>query len=264
MPASPAGGKLRGMPSFLGTIRTVTDSMAGLLLPHHCEHCRQPADAWLCDQCSTALDEMVHAARCGICAFPLPSASAPCARCMGRQGRLIRRFARLGTHGGILRRLVLRLKFAGRWTLCGNLGAMLARENMAAELLKAADLVVPVPLFWLRHMQRGFNQSALLADTVARIHDKPVVHALRRVRHTEAQSSLRSLAARARNVQGAFILRGRPERIAGKRVVLVDDVMTSGVTLRAAARALAVAGPARLDAITLSLADPKSRDFATM
>lgn len=152
---------------------------------------------------------------------------------------------------GPARRLVQRLKYADRLDLAPAMARWMARSG--AELVAEADLVVPVPLHRFRLWSRRFNQAAVLAQGVARearLPYAPIV--LTRVRRTRPQVGL-TREARAANVQGAF--KTPPEaaaRVAGLRVLLVDDVLTSGATLNAAARALLRAGAARVDALTFA------------
>jgi ComF family protein len=121
------------------------------------------------------------------------------------------------------------------------------------ELLGEADLLVPVPLHWRRGWSRRFNQSGALARVIERQTGvKMASEALRRVRPTEQQVGL-SRAQRASNVQGAF--RVAPDRkadIAGRRVVLIDDVLTSGATVDACARALLRARAAQVDVLVFA------------
>jgi ComF family protein len=121
------------------------------------------------------------------------------------------------------------------------------------ELIAAADAIVPVPLHWRRQWARRFNQSALLAETIAKAGPCPVAHqALKRVKATPQQVGL-DKAARALNVQGAFRVSadGKAE-VAGRRLLLVDDVLTSGATVDACARALLRAGAANVDVLVFA------------
>jgi adenine/guanine phosphoribosyltransferase-like PRPP-binding protein len=115
------------------------------------------------------------------------------------------------------------------------------------------DGIVPAPLHWRRYWQRGFNQSYLLARRLSRRIGIPVVRALRRVRATTSQAGL-SDSARRRNVAQAFRVRRRA-RIEGKRILLIDDVMTTGSTASACARALKRGGAARVSLLTVARVD---------
>ncbi len=113
------------------------------------------------------------------------------------------------------------------------------------------DLVVPVPLHRRRMWWRGFNQAALLAMTIARRLDKPIeLAALTRSRMTIPQTS-QDHDARRRNVRRAFAVR-LPARVRGRRILLVDDVMTTGATVDECARVLMTAGASRVDVLTLA------------
>jgi ComF family protein len=152
---------------------------------------------------------------------------------------------------GPARQLVQRLKYADRLDLAPAMSRWMARAG--AELIAEADMVVPVPLHRWRLWSRRFNQAAVLAMGLAREAGLPFEPlALVRVKATRPQVGL-SREARAQNVQGAF--RVTPEgaaRLAGSRVLLVDDVLTSGATLNAAARVLLRAGAARVDVVTFA------------
>ena len=126
-------------------------------------------------------------------------------------------------------------------------------RRAGGELIAEADVIVPVPLHRRRLWWRRFNQSAALAGALARQSGKPFAPlALARIRMTEQQVGL-TLSQRDRNVRGAFrVPLERKGEIAGKRVLLVDDVYTTGATVKAATRALTRAGAAAVDVLTFA------------
>ncbi|GGF00192.1 hypothetical protein GCM10011611_02240 [Aliidongia dinghuensis] len=159
------------------------------------------------------------------------------------------------------RRLILAFKHADRLHGIPAFGQWLARSG--AELLAEADLIVPVPLHWTRLFRRRFNQSALLARAaVAAWGERPNARSLKaprfapdllvRRRRTRSQGHLSRLQ-RAENVRGAFALKPKAD-LTGKRVVLVDDVLTTGATIEACTRVLKRAGATQVDVLTLARA----------
>src|SRR5437868_11394424 len=151
----------------------------------------------------------------------------------------------------VARALVHALKYQDRTDLARAMGRWMARAGH--ELLEGADVLVPVPLHWRRGWSRRYNQSGALARVVGQQSSvKVAAEALRRVRATEQQIGL-SRAQRATNVQGAFKV--APDRMAdiqGRRVVLIDDVLTSGATSDACARALLRAKAAQVDVLVFA------------
>lgn len=154
--------------------------------------------------------------------------------------------------GPLSRELVHALKYRDRLDAATLMGRMMAAAG--AALLHEADVIVPVPLYRTRLWRRRFNQSAALAQVIARASGIPVdCGLLRRVRATRAQVGLEA-RERRRNVRGAFAAApGAGERIAGRRVVLVDDVVTTGATANACARAMVEAGARQVDLVAFAL-----------
>jgi ComF family protein len=150
---------------------------------------------------------------------------------------------------GPARRLVHRLKYSDRGELAAPMGAWMARAG--ADVLAEADAITPVPLHARRLWTRRFNQAAALGREIARRAGKPFEPALlRRIKATPSQVGL-SREQRVQNMQGAF--RAAPAALVqGRRIALVDDVLTSGATANAAARALLRAGAAQVDLIVFA------------
>ena len=148
-----------------------------------------------------------------------------------------------------LRELIHLFKYGRVEALAKPLGRML---SLAIPSGGNFDVIVPMPLHWRRRWSRGFNQAALLARELAAATGVPLARAVRRSRSTEAQARL-SRTARHANVRDAFVV-PRPASVAGKRVLLVDDVMTTGATLSACARAMKRGGASHVAAITLARA----------
>jgi ComF family protein len=149
-------------------------------------------------------------------------------------------------YAGPAAQAIKRLKFGGQMAYLPLMQSWL-QEPACRELAAAADLLAPVPLHHRRLRERGFNQALLLAQAFSEV---PLDRDnLRRVRATVPQVGLKSLKERRANVKGAFAV-ARPEKIAGKNVCLVDDVFTTGATVRECARALNKAGARSVTIIT--------------
>ena len=155
-----------------------------------------------------------------------------------------------GAYEDTLRSLIHLFKYERIRPLAGLFGEWLVS---AIPRDKAFDLVVPVPLHWRRKLDRGFNQSELLARPVAKRYGLRPVNALRRKRPTGVQAGL-SNAKRRLNVSGAFVVKKKSE-VAARRVLLIDDVMTTGATLSACAEALKRAGARYVAVLTLARVD---------
>jgi ComF family protein len=209
----------------------------------------------VCDACWAGVARLL-APFCRTCGDPLPSwrvisaALEQCPRCRRAPG-LVDAARSAGLYEGSLREIVHAFKYEGRRGLAAPLGKMMRAAGDA--ILRDADLVIPVPLHLWRRVRRGFNQ----ADDLARRLDLPVVRALMRARSTVPQTGL-TAAARRRNVRNAFTIspltRDARQELAGRIVVLIDDVRTTGATLNACASVLKEAGVAEVRALTVARA----------
>ena len=177
--------------------------------------------------------------------FPLDAAGR-CALCRSGLRGFDAAYS-FGSYEGALRELIHLYKYGKVRTLARPLSGLLAQALPRDEEFDAA---VPVPLYWRRRLQRGFNQAELLARGLSRRTGIPVVGALGRVRPTPTQAGL-SNTARRQNVAKAF----RSRSVQGRRILLIDDVMTTGATGAACALALKQAGARRVALLTVARVD---------
>lgn len=208
---------------------------------HRCAVCGIAPGAPVCTGCAADFFP-ADAVRCAQCALRLARAgdAVVCGRCLRETPRYDATFA-LADYAPPVDGMVIALKFGHRLELARVFGELLA-DRMGERLPRAA-LLAPVPLAFERHAERGFNQAREIARIVARRLALPfAADALARVKHGVPQERL-TLAARRRNVRGAFAARAD---VRGRTVVVVDDVMTSGATLDEVAAVLKRAGAARV------------------
>ena len=239
-------------------LETALRALPGLalnaLLPPRCLSCGVGAErpGTLCGACWSGLTFLAPPF-CAACGFPFDYDLGPevlCGGCTREPPRYDRARAVL-RYDQVSRGLLLGFKHGDRTDGAPAFGEWLARAG--SELIDDCDLVLPVPLHRRRLFARRYNQSALLAQALGRATGLPVLpDSLRRTRNTPSQGRL-SPAARRRNVAGAFkVAPGAAERLGGRRALLVDDVMTTGATVEACARALKRAGAAGVDVLTLA------------
>jgi competence protein ComFC len=243
-------------------LNRIIEPLLSIVLPSSCTICGKPEDdaAPLCRACQDMLARLQSHPACPACGKPLAPGSA-CGWCAGKGIPHFNRVARLGAYEEPLRGLIIQMKYHHRWPFAKYLARRLTESPSVGELLDSIDCIVPVPLHWRRQISRGYNQAELLARRISKHCGKPVIRAAARVRHTPTQTML-SPTARGENVRDAFALRNHAA-IAGKRVLVIDDVLTTSATLQHLARALIKAQPKSLDALVLAVADPKHAGLTT-
>ncbi|MDB5944989.1 MAG: hypothetical protein JWQ33_15 [Ramlibacter sp.] len=215
--------------------------------PGQCAVCRAWPAQPVCEACVVRFAQPQP--RCVTCALLVPVGVAQCGRCLRRPPPLDRCFAAI-SYGYPWAGLVTQFKFHGQPGWGGSLAMLMRSAPWVEPALDEADVVLPMPLSRERLVERGFNQALVLARALAP--GRVRADLLLRVRHTPAQAEL-GLAARLHNVKGAFAV--EPLRIAevhGRRIVMVDDVMTSGASLFSAALALRQAGAAHITGLVLA------------
>ena len=238
---------------FTGALRATLGLAVDLALPRLCPACREPVgDDGLCAPCWSKL-AFIARPYCERLGIPFPFDSGPGLLSMeaiadppayGRARAAVR-------YDDVARKLIHALKYGDRLDLAPTLGRWMA--NAGRELIQDTEAIVPVPLHWRRQWARRFNQSALLAEVIAKAGARPVAHtALKRFKATPQQVGL-DKSARALNVQGAFRVPAEGKAaVAGRKLLLVDDVLTSGATVDACARALLRAGAANVDVLVFA------------
>ncbi|MFQ5676875.1 MAG: ComF family protein [bacterium] len=163
----------------------------------------------------------------------------------------IDRFQTIWAFDDTVQKIIHEVKFFGKKSLGKRLGEELATVALADSRYARADLIVPVPLHRTKRRERGFNQSAVLSESVSRALNIPVVTtALKRIRYTRPQSKLTAVE-REKNVRGAFQA-GSSNELKKKTVILIDDVLTTGSTVRACSEVLKKAGVANVYALTVA------------
>lgn len=221
-----------------------------LLYPPACVACARvlPAAGFFCETCDTAVERLPPRV-CRTCAEPGAFVEDTCPRCLGSPPPFVRAWAPFA-HEGPVARAIHRFKYEDHPELAAPLADLLTEESL--EFLSTAPrLVAALPLHVRRFQERKYDQAQLLAGALARATGREApVGLLARTRETQRQVGL-SEADRAGNVEGAFL--ASPD-VAGRAVLLVDDVLTTGSTARAAAAALREAGATRVEVLTIARA----------
>lgn len=237
-------------------IKDMLRALSSLFLSHvfvpHCAACDAPWAEGLCERCAESLYEL--GAACPRCAEPIEGPAALlCSRCRRKPPPFTVAHAPF-RYGGELGVALRRLKYQKRPEIARGLATLIAPALHQAAA--HADMAMPVPLHWRRLVMRGFNQAKALLEHAGRDLAIPLdCLSLRRIRPTPPQSGSNA-RGRAANVAGAFaVLPRRNHRVRQKRVLLVDDVMTTGATMAACARALLDAGASEVIAFCVARAE---------
>jgi ComF family protein len=225
-------------------------------LPPKCPFCGDLTDSFSSDRpCPSCLSRIKffsppRCPRCGI-GFPSPSDQDHlCSGCLNGEPPFAKARS-LCPYEGLIAEIIPRFKFGGVASLAKPLGILLAEYRDPEFPFSGIDLLIPVPLHIRRLRERGFNQSLLLAREVSRRRSIPLnFTALQRSRQTQPQTQL-SGPQRQKNVRGAFEVRSAGVLV-DKRVLLIDDVFTTGATVQECAKALLDAGAKSVDVLTLA------------
>ena len=234
-------------------------SLNQLLWPAVCINCKQSiceTDKNLCKKCWDELLDCTGAdycPRCGRDASRYAIVEGVCPDCQGKE-IYFDRIARSGVYREALQQMILSFK-KGRTELDLTLGFLANSALQGSGFAGEIEFFVPVPLHWSRRLVRGYNQSLVLTKRLK--HPTAKINTdLVRIRRTKSQPAMASVAARVRNVAGAFAVR-YGHKLAGRKICLVDDIKTTGATLNECAKTLKQAGASNVFALVLAVAGQK-------
>jgi len=250
-----------GLNRYNKTIHEYLHASLDLFYPRFCLHCNinlnNSLEQYLCTGCKESITYVNenYCIKCGTILGPYITSSATdgCFFCKGKNFHFDTITA-IAHYDDIMKTLIHKYKYAGQKFLHKTFNELALQKTKTAGIADKTDVIIPVPLHWLRKLQRGFNQSELLARGLHRSYCKPLsINNLLRVRNTMSQTKL-SKNKRQQNIHNAFYIRD-PESIKGKRILLVDDVYTTGVTSEECANFLKKAGAQSVHIFVLAISD---------
>lgn len=247
-----------GLSAAARVARLVWHAGLDVVLPQSCMGC----GAWiageqgdLCGECRREVAEARSTPFCARCGRTLPPAvpiERDCRGCRPEEFWNVAGVARCGPYGGVLATMLKNLKYAGHMRNAGRLGAWLAEAIGGTAWGEKVELLVPVPMHWLRRVQRPCNHARVLAEAAGRLLGVPVRNAaVRRAHYAPSQTSVSSRAGRFENIRGCF----EPARgadVKGRTVCIVDNLMVSGATIHEVSKVLRAAGAKRIYAATVA------------
>jgi len=240
-------------------IKAAFDSLLNFFFPARCKICLHPLrsyqEKYVCDRCFSQIE--IVSCYCQKCGLPLSPSFAEvenplCKDCQKRRRQF--HLARSATpFFGSIRECIHLFKYSKKMGLSKPLGDLMLKALFSFWPDLEIDLILPVPLHPDKEDSRGFNQAHLLSKQISKGLNLPVVRGnLQRIVNTASQTSL-SPKERLKNVKGAFKIK-RPEALAKKKILLIDDVFTTGATVEECSRILKAAGVKEINVFTLARA----------
>ncbi len=248
----------------LGGVKRLLERLFNLVFPDDCRICEAPLTSIsripVCDSCLSSPEPLQADIFCQACRTPFVDSYALndhglCTVCRESLANFDSAYS-FGSYEGSLRNLIHLFKYGKIESLARPLSQSLLR---AIPLDQNFDVVIAMPMHWRKQWERGFNQAQLLAQPIAKRYGLKLSTNLRRRRYTKPQAGLTE-SQRRDNLKDSFCVRNA-EQLQGKRVLLVDDVFTTGATLRAAAKTLKNANAAHVSALTLARVDRRNAEL---
>lgn len=234
-------------------IASLAKNFINLIYPLHCASCKKPLDpengSAVCGNC-ISLIKRNPAPYCIYCGRPQDTAGCVCDDCLKDKPAFSMAYSAC-LYEGNLKELIHQFKYSGKLALSGDLSNLISDflyDN--PDILEGADIITFVPIAAGHMVKRGFNQSKVLAKHISDSYGIPMIDCIEKIIYTKSQNSL-SREERLSNLKGAFRTRGRTI-LNGLKVLIIDDVMTTGATLNECAKVLLSAGAADVRCLTLA------------
>lgn len=243
---------------LLSMVKIIFWGLFNLIFPAECSLCSNSLETirerYICSNCLKKIIP-IELPVCDRCGKPLVSSFNHLQHPLCRECRTMRRYFTIaravGTYEGVLKKAIWLFKYEGKTGLQSTLGQMMVDRITHLDWINKIDIIIPIPLCKARLRERGYNQSDILSDFMSKKLNIPVSrNNLKRIKATIAQASLKR-SQRIKNVYNAFCIQ-RPEKFSGKRVLLIDDVFTTGATSNECSRILKKAGASDIFVLTLA------------